>query len=388
MPAWKKSLKQLFKHVRSPFKKVKLYIKQRLGWLQTPIILPFRGFGNSKVVHIKGRVLEDNGLARAVRDSSVFGNIWAMVKRFASDEIPGVRIKATFKDIEKIVETGEDGMFTFDFEIKDTPIDPSGWDKVHFELLDEVISDQGKIEAIGSVMFPPEENSFGVISDVDDTFLVSHSTNSLKKLRLMLLKNARTRMPFIGVVAFYQALHCDKNAQSFNPIFYVSSSEWNLYDLLVDFCDKQQIPRGPFLLKHLKTNFAQLFKSGGGSHLHKLEKIRNIFNTFEKTNFVLIGDSGQHDAEIYDQIALEYPDRIIVIYIRDVKSSRHFAVKSISQRLAQKGISMLLVEDTEAAAEDAVQRGLIHRTSLESIRRAKLVEENAPGDLRQVFSPK
>ena len=388
MPAWKKSFKQLFKHVRSPFKKAKLYIKQRLGWLQTPIILPFRGFGNSRVVHIKGRVLEDNGLARAVRANSILGNIWAMVKRFASDEIPGVRIKATFKNIEKIVETGEDGMFTFDIEIKDTPIDPSGWDKVHFELLDEVVPNQGKIDALGSVMFPPEENSFGVISDVDDTFLVSHSTNSLKKLRLMLLKNARTRMPFKGVVSFYQALHCDKSTQSFNPIFYVSSSEWNLYDLLVDFCDEQDIPRGPFLLKHLKTNFTQFFKSGGGSHLHKLEKIRNIFNTFEKINFVLIGDSGQHDAEIYDQIASEFPDRIIVIYIRDVKETRHSAVKSISQRLGQRGISMLLVKDTEAAAVDAVQRGLIDHTSLESIRHEKQVEENARGDLRQVLSPK
>lgn len=383
---WRKPIKKIFKKVSNPFKKFSLYVKQKLGWLQKPIILPFYGFGNKDILLVRGRVMEDNGLAKAAGKNSILHNIWAMIKRFVSDEIPCVKVKATFKGIEKIAETGEDGMYAFKFDISHLNGNLNGWEEIEYELLDEVIEDQGTITAKGFVMFPPHNSKYGIISDIDDTFLVSHSTNSYKKLRLMLLKNARTRMPFKGVAAFYRALHCDEDKNSFNPIFYVSSSEWNLYDLLVDFIKSQKIPQGPFLLKNLKTSFFQLFTSGGGSHLHKLEKIRTIMHTFFDMNFILIGDSGQHDAEIYKTVTEEFPGRVLAIYIRDVRKSRHTAVSAIAAELAEKNIEMLLVKDTEEAAIHAIKKGYIDKKELPEIHEEKLQEEAAPADFQQILS--
>src|SRR5690606_25786914 len=110
------------------------------------------------------------------------------------------------------------------------------------------------------------ESQLGIISDIDDTILISHSTSLIKKLRLMLLKNASTRLPFEGVAAFYRALHRGINSNCLNPLFYVSSSEWNLYDLLIDFCNHQHIPKGTFMLHDLKVGILKLFKSGRGKH--------------------------------------------------------------------------------------------------------------------------
>ena len=67
--------------------------------------------------------------------------------------------------------------------------------------------------------------------------------------KLTLLHNAHTRLPFEGVAGFYQALQRGRDGEAYNPVFYVSNSPWNLYDLLEDFLDVHGIPRGPLLLR-------------------------------------------------------------------------------------------------------------------------------------------
>jgi phosphatidate phosphatase APP1 len=111
------------------------------------------------------------------------------------------------------------------------------------------VTGQTDVSADGHILVPPAASQFGVISDVDDTILVSGVTNLLRMARLAFLNNARTRLPFAGVAAFYRALQSGPESTLFNPVFYVSSSPWNLYDLLVDFCAVQGIPKGPFMLR-------------------------------------------------------------------------------------------------------------------------------------------
>ena len=127
----------------------------------------------------------------------------------------------------------------------------------------------------GDVLMVSRKHEFVIVSDVDDTLLVSHSTQFVKKMRLMLFKNAITRLPFPGVTDFYKALQNGMDESTFNPIFYVSSSERNLYDLLIDFLAYRNIPKGPFLLRNMQTSLLKLIKAGGGNHQHKLESIRS-----------------------------------------------------------------------------------------------------------------
>src|SRR5205085_9087259 len=86
--------------------------------------------------------------------------------------------------------------------------------------------------------------AFGVISDLDDTVIQSRVANFLQAVRTVMLGNARTRLPFPGVAAFYDALEKGKDGKRSNPIFYVSSSPWNLHDLISEFIRLQEIPEG------------------------------------------------------------------------------------------------------------------------------------------------
>jgi phosphatidate phosphatase APP1 len=357
----------------NPFRKLKLWLKQRLGWLGIPVIIPYSGYGNQQKAFFIGCVSEDKGLAKPDPSHSKWENLLAMAKRFSSDEIPEVRVKAEFLGMEKITTTDQNGIFrvSFDFEDKNIAFPEKTWVEIKLTLLDQVTIHQPKIEATGEILLlKPSESTYGVISDIDDTILISRSTNVIKKLRLMLFKNAFTRLPFEGVAGFYRALHKGFNGDCHNPVFYVSSSQWNLHDLLSDFCEIRKIPKGVMMLQELrpvKTKKNIRRKSAFDKHAHKLDKIRSIIDTYGHLNFVLIGDSGQKDAEIYRQISKEFPGRILAIYIRDIRKSRVEKVLVIGNELNNQGVDMLLIEDTVYAAQHAIKKGLINVSALSDV---------------------
>src|SRR5687768_17759104 len=89
----------------------------------------------------------------------------------------------------------------------------------------------GRVRSKGHVLVPYGAR-FGVISDLDDTVVRSSATSVLKMACIVVRNNAHTRLPFEGVAAFYRALQLGPASESSNPIFYVSSSPWNSYDIL------------------------------------------------------------------------------------------------------------------------------------------------------------
>ncbi len=355
-----KILKPVFKEIKKPLRWIKVFLKQKAGWLDIPRIVPYRGYGNETDVFIRGMVIEDKGLSKPKDKQQFWHNLLATIKRFSSDEIPGVKVKAEFLGSISIMETDDLGFFDFHFHFTDKSkiLLNKEWHTVHFELLDEIIDDQPAIYATGEVRIVPANQSRIIVSDIDDTVMVSHSTQTLRKLRLMLFKNALTRSHFSNVEIFYHALAEGKEKQENNPFFYVSSSEWNLYDLLEDFFTINKIPKGVFLLRTLTYSIYKFWKSGGGSHEHKYDKIASLMKFYPNPRFILIGDSGQLDPSIYSRIALEFPGRVEAIYIRRIRS-RSFAEneENLYKKLAKVNTTYLEVKETSEAAHHATKKG-------------------------------
>lgn len=387
MPIITKTFRYILRKAGSPFRRARLWIKKRLGWLGVPTIEPYMGFSNGYDVYISGNVMEDKGLDKPKPGQNLGINMLAMFKRYVSDEIGGVRVKVIFHDKSEVVETNELGIFHCSFQFKERISANNHFEEAHFELLDEVVENQGDISATGLVLMVSGKLPFGVVSDIDDTVMVSHSTKTLKKLKLMLFKNARTRVPFEGVGAFYRALRKGAEGQKHpNPVFYVSSSEWNLYDLLVDFFEFRKIPAGPLLLQELEHSIFQFWKSGGGNHEHKLEKIRFLFSFFPELDFVLIGDSGQRDPSLYLQAVREFPGRVKAVYIRCIgKAHKNRQTLEIARKMEEFGVSMLLIDNTEDAARHALINGFIAPSSMPDI--ARQLQEDHNYSIADSFYP-
>jgi len=330
-------------------------------------------------VFLRGHVLDDRLLYESQREDKRKKNLRAMLSRYISEGIPDIRVEITFDGQSCIVTTDRHGLFEaqMNLEKSTTP----GWQKITYQVLDEIVENQEPLEKEGEIFINDGNSQFIIVSDVDDTILISHATETLKKLRLILTKNSKTRLPFTGVASFYEALREGNPPEANNPIFYVSSSEWNLYDFLEDFCDVRNIPKGPFMLQTMKTSLWKLIKSGGGTHNHKREKISHLMQVFEGQKFILIGDSGQKDAHLYKMLAEERPEQVLAIYIRDVgKKKRAKNVNVIANSISGE-TPMLLVSDSYEAAQHAFETGLITKTKLESVKAEFEEQQTKPSSL-------
>jgi len=363
-------------------KRLRLWFKRITGWLGKPVIIPYSGYGNEEEIFFIGCVLEDKGLDKPMPFYTKWQNLIAMVRRFTSDELQGIRVKATFLGLEEITTTDQLGIFRFHITLKnkDVSLPNDRWIDINLELADDFFNKENAATKGKVLLIKPGDSTYGVISDIDDTILVSHSTRIIRKLRLMFFKNAYTRLPFEGVAGFYRALNKGYNGECFNPIFYVSNSQWNLFDLLKDFTDFRHIPPGVMLLQELKPfRPRKLIKKRRAiaKHPHKLDKIRSIMSTYKQLKFVLIGDSGQKDAEVYQQIAKEFPERVLAIYIREIQKSSKKRVQNIGTTLKKEGIEMLLIKDTIYAAMHAIENRLIAPQSLADVIHEKKLDRQS-----------
>jgi phosphatidate phosphatase APP1 len=175
----------------------------------------------------------------------------------------------------------------------------------------------------------------------------------------MFTKNPRRRKTFADVVKYYHLLSMAHTEPTLpNPFFYVSSSEWNLYDDLNEFFKHNGLPKGAFLLNKIKK-WHQLFKTGKTKHEDKLRRIDRILKVFPKQRFVLLGDNSQKDPEIYATIANKYPDRIAAIYLRNISSTKELATLRLLTSIQNKEIHTCLFKHTEEAILHAKLIGFI-----------------------------
>ena len=128
-------------------------------------------------------------------------------------------------------------------------------------------------------------------------------------------------------------------------MFYVSSSPWHLFGPLVDFLRLQGIPLGPLLLRELSVS--QILKpTNHGSH--KLDKIEQILSYYPDMQFVLIGDSGEQDPEIYTEVVRRHPKAVRMIYIRNVNPdpARIDALDRLIAEVSATGAQLILARRT------------------------------------------
>ncbi len=352
-------------------------VRRRLRLGRPPRVLPYRGYGTARGAVIKARVLEDRHVRPPWKRHTLVGSAIASWKRYMTVEIPHARVAVRWGDKRWEGTTDEEGFL--ELWIEPPAGAAPGWHDVELELLSPY--PQGVARVRAPVLVAGQEAEFGVISDIDDTVIVTNVTNFLTRACTLFLTEHRTRLPFEGVDAFYAALQQGRTGVAHNPIFYVSSSPWNLYEHLDEFLGLHHIPSGPLLLRDWglsRTGFAP-----GGGHGHKLEKIRGLMEALAPLPFLLIGDSGQEDAEHYRTSVREVPGRVRCGYLRNVghRTGREAELARIAEEIRALGSEMLTVDDTVTAARHAASRGWIRGQEVAEVQAHQQEDLEARGPL-------
>lgn len=355
---------------------VKYRLKNLTKYDDSLQIVPYIGFGNGEKLKMSGRVLEDETPKSSSETDGTWKNLVNMYRRFETDEVPNALIKAVFRESRKEVITNREGYFYLDLEYEKSPASPM-WNEIELELLAPMGEGGQKSKTKGQILIPPETAKFGVISDIDDTVIKTNVVSKTKMILTTILSNEHTRIPFEGVAKFYTALQKGASGDENNPIFYVSSSPWNLYGLLIEFFKKQEIPLGPLFLKDFGTH--TVFNSSE-HQTHKLANIRQILDMYPNLPFVLIGDDGEQDPEIYRRIVKEYPQKIRAIYIRKTGEEPENTgdIEKLINEVKESDSQIIFAPDSEFAAMHAAGENLIATNSLPEIHEEKLIDENSP----------
>jgi phosphatidate phosphatase APP1 len=340
-------------------------VRQALGLAQPPTVLSYRGFGTCQRVRVRGRVLEYRAIKPSSERRSFLDSAYASYQRYATRELGGRTVRVQWGDHSWTASSDEEGFVSIDV---DPPLSAGGWYDVEFTLAG---GSGPHRSSKGHAFVIDRRSEFGVISDLDDTVIVTNVTNLAKRAHALFLSEARTRLPFPGIARFYTALHEGKSGARLNPMFYVSSSPWNLYEHVNEFLELHDIPYGPILLRDwglTRTGFAP-----NGKHDHKLSKIHEILELTAPLPFILIGDSGQRDPELYAQVVAHYGSRIRSIYIRNAspRAARSAELERLARDVEARGTEFLAIDDTVAAAKHAASRGWIRWDEVEEVAQDK-----------------
>ena len=328
---------------------------RKRGWTATAY--PYSAYGGPQRVRVVARVL----LTRAEKKKTTrrYRRLPPGLKPFLSAEVPRARVTVTIGEVTCQVTADREGHV--DAAVDVAGLAP-GWHDVHFAV-------EGSPDRTASRLLVVDPTApLGIVSDIDDTVLQTGLTQRMVALRNTFLVAGESRLALPGAAALYQALLARQDDRA--PLFYLSTGAWNLHPMLTAFLVRTGFPPGPLLLTDWGPTGDRFFRSG---QAHKRAALRQLLQEFPKMRWVLIGDSGQHDAQVYAEIAREFPSRVHAVYVRDVgvhAAAKARQVEALATQLRPAGVPMLLVADSTTIALHAQGLGLIDEAGVQAVRDA------------------
>lgn len=321
-----------------------------------PILKLYRGYANEGELIVMGHVFRPTTRQEYDFQRKHFKNAKSVIRMFRIKTQANADVYLMHNGVKIHSKTLQDGYFKFCIPL--TNDIGYGWMDYRVSLF------HGSEEIVAKGKFiRPHEGNLGFISDIDDTFLVSHNRNVFKKLYILLFRNVNDRKTFEGAVPFYHALGTagrdkDKKNEK-NIFFYVSSSEWNLYRFIVDFTRLHRLPKAVLLLKDIKTSLLDFFVLGRHDHNHKFDKIKHILEFYPRLKYTLLGDDSQQDPYLYENICKIFPVTVKAVYIRQTSSNKKEKVIAVLKNMETLGIATCYFQESSEAITHSKKIGLI-----------------------------
>jgi phosphatidate phosphatase APP1 len=180
-----------------------------------------------------------------------------------------------------------------------------GWHSVtlHTESSEPV---KAKVKVIAT------DVSIGLVCDIDDTVMVTALPRPFLAAWNSFVRDEHARNPVPGMSVLLERFTTDNPGA---PVIYLSTGAWNVAPTLTRFLSRHLFPEGPLLLTDWGPTHDRWFRSG---RAHKEVNLSRLANEFPGIKWVLIGDDGQHDEEIYARFALAHPQSVRAIAIREL----------------------------------------------------------------------
>lgn len=267
---------------------------RRRGW--SPRVIPYTGYGTDSWARVLCRVILSPPGVSERTETAVRG--W---RHFVSAKLGGVPVTVDVGGRRHVVESGGGGYIDV---LVETDLRP-GWATAEIRIADAPVA-----EAPLRVVGPYER--LGIVSDIDDTVLVTALPRPLLAFWNTFVRPEESRRPVPGMADLYRTL-TQHDPGAF--VVYVSTGAWNLAPALQRFLRRRGFPDGPMLLTDWGPTPDGWFRSGQD---HKRHTFRRLMDELPQLRWVLVGDDGQHDPALYDELAWARPEHVRLVAIRQL----------------------------------------------------------------------
>jgi len=272
-------------------------------------IVVYHAYGNSHQIVIQGRMEEKKTFSEAKEDDNWFQNIWRRVRQVKGDEIKNQTIFASLNH-EKFKTKGDDEGY-FEFNITTQQNLNTGYKKITLYIEGNSNAHETEVMVIGL------EPLVGIISDFDDTMIVSDVTNKIKLGYNTVFKNYKQRTVVPTMLERFQKILAQNPKDVPSTLFILSGSPQQLFIAVEDFLAFHYFPKHTLILKKAHGDNKDPLTD---QFAYKTQKIERLIKLYPKMRWVMFGDSGEKDSQVYKFIKEKYPNKVISYHIRDVES--------------------------------------------------------------------
>lgn len=316
---------------------------RRLGWDLR--LQPFHGYGSTEQVRILAKVLYASpGTPADFHDKPVHDMRTMAVRgwrNFAGQVAPHRTVHIRLGDHEVSVRADRSGIVDARLEVR---LEPG----THQAVLWTVPGN----EVTAEVSVFPSDAKVGLVSDIDDTVMVTWLPRPLLAFWNAFVVHQSSRQVVPGMPMLYQRLAHRYPAL---PVVYLSTGAWNVFPVLKRFLYKNGYPDGPLLLTDWGPTNTGFFRSGPD---HKHRSLAQLAESFPGVRWLLIGDDGQHDPSIYAQFAADHPDSVEAIVIRQLTESEQLLAHGTPRPLEARSHGTDSPTDVQAPDGHGLLEGL------------------------------
>jgi phosphatidate phosphatase APP1 len=266
----------------------------------------YPAYGDARGFTIEGRLFE----RRELRDTSVddpwWTNLWRNLRQLINDEEAGAAVTVRIGQESWTAKTDAEGYFKIDVEQRMA----DGWQPI------SASAPNVATQASGLLLIVPAENRLGIISDLDDTLLISEVNDKSELLGNTFLKNPLQRSPVPGAAQFLARSLAVNPRPDTSALIYLSASPRQLSTPIGNFLAHNGFPRGVLITKKVTNDSTS--DPITDQVAYKTAKLAAIFARLPHVNFILLGDDGEKDPEIFQAFRTRHPDRVRKVYIRRV----------------------------------------------------------------------
>ncbi|WAL41457.1 DUF2183 domain-containing protein [Brevibacterium sp. BRM-1] len=307
------------------------------GWKRT--VIAYDSYGSETSVRVLARiVLTKTGQPAADTEASIRG-----FRSFGNVPLPGETAWVRIAGAEHMVTADRGGIVDaiIPGDFRPGKLDIQMWT-------------EGSRVDTATVHIVGADQQFGIISDIDDTVMVTALPRPFLAAWHTFVLDEHARSPVAGMSVLYDRLvYMRPNS----PIIYLSTGAWNTAPTLKRFLSRNLYPDGPLLLTDWGPTATRMFRSG---QEHKRIQLERLAREFPQIKWLLIGDDGQHDEELYGEFVENHPDNVAAVAIRQLTVGEAVWAGGRSKKSGRgQGVPWVYANDGAGLASKLTERGIV-----------------------------